>query len=63
MKAGAALVSVAATAPDMAVCLRFADGEAGARITDGAPRPAPRPAKTPRKKKPAGPDPGQGELL
>ena len=62
-EAGAALVSVAATAPDMAVCLRFADGEAGARITDGAPRPAPRPAKPPRKKKPTGPDPGQGELL
>ena len=58
-EAGAALVSVAATAPDMAVCLRFADGEAGASITDGAPRPAPRPAKPPRKKSPPGPIPAR----
>ena len=61
--AGAALILVAATAPNMAVSLRFSDGEAGARITDGPPPPAARPAKPARKKEPAGPDPSQGELL
>ena len=61
--AGAPLVSVASTELNMAVSLRFADGEAGATITDGPPRPATRPAKPARSKKPAGPGPTQGELL
>ena len=61
--AGAPLVSVASTAPNMAVSLRFADGEAGARITAGGARPGVRPARSAGRKKPPGSDPSQGELL